>query len=128
MNRGYNTLSLLIGMLLSIVILNLIVSSLKLISNVNLTNNNQDYVSSVQLYSILAHSKNIEVSDTVINFTYLNEDRTLSLVNNKLIMSPGTVIYYTNISDIYFQVVDTSIIFNFKRANTYHKLLVGTYE
>ena len=125
MRKGFNTINILIGLTLSLFIINLLVMAGDQLKSVKLNNYNQDIISSLQIYEILNYSLDIEVSDTEIKMKYLNEERSIHFTNNKIIMSPGTVIYFLDVKNYDFFVENEMIYLNITRNNKSRKLLIG---
>lgn len=116
----------LIGLILSFLVLSLLVSSFKLVE-VNLYNqSSQDLISSLQLHQILNVATNIDVAADEINFDYLDESRRLHLVNNKIILKPGTVIYYLKVMEVNFYEEDEKIYVKLIRKSGDSLFLIGT--
>ena len=124
MNKGYSLVEFLIGILLSFFVLNLCISNFKLVK-INNNYHNQDLISSFQLHQILNIATEVEVFNQEINFKYLNEERTLYLVNNKLIIKPGTVIYYYKIDECQFFINDDKIYLKLVRNKKVSTYLIG---
>ena len=125
MKKGFNTINILIGLILSLFIINLIVMATKQLKAVQLINYNQDILSSLQIYEILNYSIDIEVASDEIRMNYLNENRSIRFTNNKIIMSPGTTIYFLDVSTYSFNIEDDKIYLNLVRLNRAKKLLIG---
>lgn len=125
MKKGFNTINILIGLILSLFIINLIVMATKQLKAVQLINYNQDILSSLQIYEILNYSIDIEVASDEIRMNYLNENRSIRFTNNKIIMSPGTTIYFLDVSSYSFNIEDDKIYLNLVRLNRAKKLLIG---
>ena len=127
MKKGFSSINFLIGFMISFLVLNLLSTSLRIAKNINLDNYNNDVIAALQLYQILNISTFISVEDQQINFKYLSDDRSLSLVNNKLILQPGTVIYFTNVDDLKFTNLNDKIILNVSRKNKQSRFLIGEF-
>lgn len=124
MKKGYSLVEFLIGILLSFFVLNLCINNFKLVKIHN-DYNNQDLISSLQLHQIFNLSTNIEISSNEISFSYLNEERSLGFLNNKIILKPGTVIYFVKVDDCVFYVEDEKIFVKIKRLNKESILMIG---
>lgn len=125
LNKGFTSIEFLLGLLLSMYLSLLLFNSVKLIQRTSLTSYNHDLLSAVQIHQILNASTDIDVQRESISFKFLNEERTLRFVNDKLVMSPGTVIYYLDVKDYYFEADDEIIILYLKRNNRFRKYKVG---
>lgn len=125
LNKGFTSIEFLLGLLLSMYLSLLLFNSVKLIQRTSLTSYNHDLLSAVQIHQILNASIDIDVQRESITFKYLNEERRLRFVNDKLVMSPGTVIYFLDVKDYYFKEDDEVIILYLRRNNRFRKYKVG---
>lgn len=127
MKKAFTSLNILIALLLSTGLLSLLVSSLNIASQSLSKSYNQEYISSLQIKQILSLSQNVEVDISQLSFLYQGENRKILYVNNKLIMTPGTIIYFLDVDDYKFQIENNRIILSLFRDRTY-KYDLGTYE
>lgn len=125
MNKGYSLIEFLIGIILSFFVLNLLLSAFKYAEIDRHDYTSQDLVSSFQLHQILNASIDIEISEKEINFNYLNQDKSLQLINNKIILKPGTVIYFLKVEACSFYVADNKIYLKLKRKSGESLFLIG---
>lgn len=125
MKSGFSTIELLIGMLASAMIMQLIIGSIQINTNLKQKVYNEDIIAALQLYQVFNLAQDVEVLDEEINFMYLNEARTLAFKNNKLLMSPGTIIYYLDVEAVNFIVEDDKIYLMLARNKKLKKLLIG---
>lgn len=109
MKRGFSLASTLVGLILSMLILSILLDSINIMKRVDYRHYNQEIISSLQLMQILSQSENIIVDTLSIQFDHLNQQKQIKKVNDKLIISPGTLIYFTNIENFAFNVVDDRI-------------------
>ncbi|NLC33658.1 MAG: hypothetical protein GX760_00075 [Erysipelothrix sp.] len=109
MKRGFSLASTLVGLILSMLILSILLDSINIMKRVDYRHYNQEIISSLQLMQILSQSENIIVDTLSIQFDHLNQQKQIKKVNDKLIISPGTLIYFTNIENFAFNVVDERI-------------------
>ena len=101
--RGSILTEFLIVLMIMVATLPLTVQLIQVTSNVNHHQTEiQDMISSYQLRRILLLSYDIEGSNEALTFEYNNEQFVLNVVNNKLLLQPGTQIYYPDIDDGYF--------------------------
>lgn len=127
MKKAFTSLNLLIALLLSTGLLSLLVSSLNILSHSVDKSYNQEYLASLQIQNILAHAKDLLVEDNLLSFNYLGEARQLKYVNQKLIMTPGTVIYFLDVEKFKFEIFDGKVILNIYR-DYHYRYLIGLYE
>lgn len=125
MKKGFSLSEALIGIILSFFILLLIISSLKIISKQNKVIEKQDLISSLQIHKILNLSTDLIVEKNTITFKYLNKEKSLEFKNNKIIMKPGTVIYYLDVLDYNFVVKENKLYLKIKRKNGEKTFLIG---
>lgn len=124
MKKGYSLVEFLIGILFSFFVLNLCIN---IFTFVKISNDyySQDLISSIQLHQVFNLATNVDVSDKEISFNYFNEPRSLKFINNKIILKPGTVIYYTKVDDCDFFIEDEKIFIKIKRLNKESRFMLG---
>lgn len=125
MKKGYSLIEFLVGMILSFLILSLCLDSLNYFENSNNQYFSQDLISSTQLLHIFNLSKDIIVDESEIVFKYLNQPRSLYFVNDKIILKPGTVIYFVNVDKCLFFSEDDEIFVTIFRKNQTNTYLIG---
>lgn len=125
MKKGYSLVEFLIGLLLSFFVLQLCVSGLKFIKLDYHDYTSQDLISSLQIHQILNASIEINVLEQELQFSYLDQDRRLHLTNNKIILKPGTNIYYLKVDSCNFYLDDDKIYLQIIRKNKTSKFLIG---
>ena len=125
MKKGFSLSEALIGIILSFFILLLIISSLKIISKQNKVIEKQDLISSLQIHQILNLATDLLVEKNTITFKYLNKEKSLEFKNNKIIMKPGTVIYYLDVLDYNFVLKENKLYLKIKRKNGEKTFLIG---
>lgn len=127
MQRGFSLLETLIALLLFTLILK---TSNELLFHVNkITVNDyfiQDLLSSYQLQHIFMLSQNVAlVDETFIEFIYFDEYHYLEILKDKIIMGEGTVIYFNQIDDAYFELVKKELYLNYQRDAKEYQLKIG---
>lgn len=124
MKKGFSLPEVLLGLLLSFFVLDLLLSNFK---NVSLNNNhmNQDLISSWQLHHILNLAVDVEVYERQITFIYFEKEREINLVNSKIIIQPGTNIYFLQVEDCKFYVEDEDIYLKVIRKSGESIFLIG---
>ena len=125
MKKGFSLSEALIGIILSFFILLLIISSLKIVSKQNKVIEKQDLISSLQIHQILNLATDLLVEKNTITFKYLNKEKSLEFKNNKIIMKPGTVIYYLDVLDYNFLVEENKLYLKIIRKNGEKTFLIG---
>lgn len=102
-NRGSVLAEYLLTLLIVLSLIPITLMSLSIISTTLKHDETiQDTIANYQLRRMLALSYDAYLEDDTLYFTSQNEERRLSLKNNKLIIQPGTQIVYVDIDDAYF--------------------------
>ena len=125
MKKGFSLVEVLIALVLSFFIIELLVSSFTYIETNSNDDINQDLLSAFMLYEIFNVSVDIIVLDDSISFKYLEDQRELLLINNRLIIRPGTQIYFNNINEFEFFVKENYIYLKLKRNKKTYTYLIG---
>lgn len=85
-----------------------------------------DEIAMYQLRELLLIAYDIEIYDDEINFTYQDKTFRLSLINNRLILQPGTQIYLDEVDNLYFMQSDGLIYVNYEKDDRqYQKVLIN---
>lgn len=88
----------------------------------------QDQIALSQLRRILMLSYQVSCNNLEINFTYHQHPQTVSLINNHLVISPGTQIFLTEIdSAIFFEKGKFIYIAYTRNKKEYEKILSEIY-
>ena len=74
-----------------------------------------DEIAINELRELLLITYDLKINEHHLNFIYQDKDFSLSLVNNKLLLQPGTVIYLNDIDNLYFYIKDNSIYMKYLR-------------
>lgn len=124
MKKGFSLSEVLLGLLLSFFVLDLLLSNFK---NVSIANNHmsQDLISSWQIHHILNLAVDIEVFDKQITYTYFDQEREINLVNSKIIIQPGTNIFFLQVDDCQFYIEDEDIYLKITRKSGESIFLIG---
>lgn len=124
MKKGFSLSEVLLGLLLSFFVLDLLLANFK---NVTISSNHmsQDLISSWQLHHILNLATDINVSDKQVSFSYFDQDREINLINSKIIIQPGTNIYYLRVEDCCFFVEAGDIFLKINRKSGESIFLIG---
>ena len=77
----------------------------------------QDQIALVQLRHYLAVAYDIELQPTMISFQRQHEEMRLRLVNQNLIIQPGTQIFLMDIESAMFYLEKDSVILRYVRDN-----------
>lgn len=112
-------------MLTTVCIVSIIFSSLNVLKRVSLKEHHQDVLSALQLYQVFNVSCDVAVRDEFVDFVHLGEKKQLRYVNQKIVMSPGTVIYFSSVNHFKFQKEDDQLYLTLKRNKEHRKFLIG---
>ena len=86
----------------------------------------EEEISLVKLREVLLLAYDLEVQDDRLSFIYQKDRCSLSLINGKLILQPGTLIYLSSLDDLHFERRDNSIYAVYERkGKTYEKSLAS---
>ena len=98
-----NTIRNIIGLLIILSILPLYLSGFSYVSKIGFDYDQiNDEIALCQLRENLLIAYDLNYQSDCLSFRYKNKDFSLSLVNNKLLLQPGTQIYLNNIDSLYF--------------------------
>ena len=84
----------------------------------------QDQIALVQLRHYLAVAYDIELQPTMISFQRQHEEMRLSLVNQNLIIQPGTQIFLMDIESAMFYLENDSVILRYVRENQEYEVFL----
>lgn len=87
-----------------------------------------DEIALEQLREQLLIAYNMEVCSDKLNFRYKNKDFKLSLVNEKMILQPGTQIYLNNIDYLQFDIRNNCIYVSYSRQGKNYERVIGKAE
>ena len=83
-----------------------------------------DEIAIYQLRELLLIAYDLRIYNDEINFTYQDKTFTLSLVNGRLLLQPGTQIYLDEVDNLYFTEASNLIYLNYEKKNKqYQKVL-----
>ena len=124
-----NLIRNLIGLLITITMLPICLEAFVFTSNIpfDYTEINDELAMS-QLREQMLIAYDVSVSSEEINFVYKNKNFRLSLVNNKLLLQPGTQIYLDNIDYLYFEEKNGCIYTVYGRDNKEYERIIGKQE
>ena len=84
----------------------------------------QDQIALVQLRHFLAVAYDIELQPTMISFQRQHEEMRLRLVNQNLIIQPGTQIFLIDIESAMFYLENDSVILRYVRENQEYEVFL----
>ena len=76
-----------------------------------------DELALAELREILLITYDMKVSFSSLDFIYQNKDFSLSLVNRKMLLQPGTQIYLNDIDELHFEIRGNTIYVIYERNN-----------
>lgn len=87
-----------------------------------------DELALVQLREILLIAYDMHFQDQVLSFHYKNRDFTLSKVNDKLMLQPGTQIFLADIDEMYFENRNGVIYVSYERQGKRNERVIASSE
>ncbi len=123
-----NQIRNIIGIIILITILPLSSLAFNYVSKIDFNYNDiNDELALCQLREYLLISYDIKVNHYSLDFIYKNKNFNLNLVNNKLLMQPGTQIILNDIDDVYFERKGEYIYVVYTKNNeTYERIIAST--
>lgn len=124
---GYTLLETLIALMISSLIFLSIYQIINMMSYIRLYDQHlQDINGVLQLKQILNLGSNIEISADQIEYDYKENHFTVNLINDRLIIQPGTNILILDISSIEFIEDDLGLVIIYQRKDQiYHRRIYG---
>ena len=117
-----NLIRNLIGLIITITMLPICISAYNYTSSLKFDYNEiNDEIALMQLRELMLITYDLDITDRQLSFRYKNKTFTLSLVNNKLILQPGTQIYLNDIDDLYFDTKNNCIYVIYERNNNIYE-------
>ena len=111
-----NLIRNLIGIIITITMLPICIETFIFTSNVKFNYNEiNDEIALAQLREQMLIAYDMDVDRNEINFVYKNKNYKLSLVNNKLILQPGTQIYLADVDNLYFDIRNNCVYVVYER-------------
>lgn len=85
-----------------------------------------DEIAINELRELLLITYELNINDDSLNFIYQGKEFELSLVNNKLLLQPGTMIYLYGIDDLNFYEKNNSIYISYlRKGKRYEKNIMS---
>lgn len=124
---GYTLLETLIALMISSLIFLSIYQIINMMSYIRLYDQHlQDINGVLQLKQILNLGSNIEISSDQIEYDYNENHFTVNLINDRLIIQPGTNILILDINSVEFIEDDLGLVIIYQREDqTYHRRIYG---
>ena len=113
-----NLIRNLIGLIITLTMLPICIEAFMFTSKIPLDYNEiNDEIALQQLREQLLISYDMDISSDRLDFIYKNKNFSLSLVNKKLLLQPGTQMYLNDVDDLYFDTRDGCIYVCYKKGN-----------
>ena len=113
-----NSIRNIVGLLIILLILPICISAMSYVSVISFNYDEiNDEIALSQLRENLLIAYDIDYGYNQLHFDYQNKVYSLSYVNNKLILQPGTQIYLNNIDELHFELHGSIIYVCYERNN-----------
>ena len=113
-----NLIRNLIGLIITLTMLPICIEAFMFASKIPFDYNEiNDEIALQQLREQLLISYDMDISSDRLDFIYKNKNFSLSLVNKKLLLQPGTQMYLNDVDDLYFDTRDGCIYVCYKKGN-----------
>lgn len=124
--RGSTSIEYLIGLIIVAVLVPIVYTSLRLLIDHNYFNNDaQDEIALYQLRKAMLFMENVNVEDGILYANYRGEQIELITSNHHLYMTPGTLIYFTDLDEGYFVIENGKVYYEYKREDVIRKRVVA---
>ncbi len=115
-HRGTILVDFLLTLLISVSLLPIVLCCISVLSKGLIRNYQlQDMIATNQLRRILAISYNLNIEEHTLYFQYQKKEMHLEMVNDNIIIQPGTQIIYTNVDSCEFVLEDDVISICYER-------------
>ena len=123
--RGFVLAEYIIALMIVLTFVPLLVICIKLnINALRFHEETQDEIALSQLRKIMNVGSNFQVSSNQIQFDYHEDSYRLYLINNHLILTPGTHIFLSDVNHLSFSYRGSYIYCDYKRKeHTYSRVL-----
>lgn len=119
----------LLGLIITITMLPICIQAFVFTSNIDFDYNQiNDEIALAQLREQLLISYDMQISNNQLNFIYKNKEYRLSLVNEKLILQPGTQIYLNDVEYLFFEERNGCIYVVYSKNNTEYERIICKKE
>lgn len=124
-----NLIRNLIGLIITITLLPICIQAFIYTSNIDFNYDEvNDELALYQLRQQLLIAYDMDVKNNIISFEYRNNVCSLSLVNRKLLLQPGTQIYLNDIDDLCFSIKNDCVFINYSRGNKKYERILCKQE
>jgi len=120
-----NLIRNLVGLIISLTMVPICVEAFIFGSNIPFDYSEiEDEIALCQLREELLISYDMDISDYELNFRYKNKDFKLSLVNNKLLLQPGSQMYLNDIDELKFKEEKDCIYVVYERQDKQYERII----
>lgn len=122
-NKGWIFYEVIITLIITIIIIPILFSCLKITVNMKFYDENiQDEIKTIQLQRIFLIAYDIKLDNNQIDFKYNNQIRSLKFINNHIILTPGTQVFYEDVDLVKFELNEDEVkIIYFRNEEIYEK-------
>lgn len=112
----------LLALYIVLIMLPLTLTAYRFVANVTFDYNEiNDEIALNQLRNDLLFIYDLDYSYGELRFLYKDRNCSLKMINNKLILTPGTQIYLYDVDNLYFDVINDCVYVNYERENKEYK-------
>lgn len=127
-NRGTVLIDYLLTLLIVVMMIPVIILSISIISHaLKQPYCLQDLVATYQLRRILVLSYSPHIEEDDLYFTYKKKEMKLSLINENIILTPGTQIFYIDVDTCMFYVENHVIYVQYEREEDAYTEAIAKY-
>lgn len=127
-NRGTILIDYLLTLLTVVMMIPVIILSISTISHaLKQPDYLQDIVATYQLRRILVLSYSPRIEDDALYFTYKKKEMKLSLINENIILQPGTQIFYVHVDTCMFYEENHVIYMQYERGEDAYTEAIAKY-
>lgn len=124
-----NLIRNLVGLIITLCMLPVCIQAFEFTSNIPFAYNEiNDEICLSQLREQLLIAYDMRIYNNELVFTYKNKGFRLCLVNNKLILQPGTQIYLNDIDNLFFETKNGCIYVCYRRKNKNYERVICKEE
>ncbi|MGN1405321.1 MAG: hypothetical protein ACI4WM_03560 [Erysipelotrichaceae bacterium] len=128
-HSGFISVRTVVALCIVMSVMPIAVSSIELLSKIeeryDLIN---DELCLYRLRRILLIAYDVEIDDCVMSFVYKDSERQLSLVNGRLVMTPGYQMFLNDVDSLYFRENDGCIELVYEKDNKEYKVVLCEAE
>ncbi len=124
-SAGFINLEIILYLSIALLLVNILVPAVRLISLISFDSVEiQNRLGIIQIRKHLNYAYYIEVYDDYLEYYINDKQYTLSLVNNRLIQQPGTLIFMLDLQEVEFFQDDFTVYLKYLEDKTYYEQIV----